>query len=102
MSRDYLTHFHQQTQTTAMSRDYTDEERRAWEIPDEDSADGDFVPPSNATQNPPLPRRIFDRPRITPPHYVPGVSISLICNSISLTILFHIGKQYTASISPNI
>ena len=75
-----------------MSRDYTDEERRAWEVPDEDEADGDFVLASNATQNPPLPRRIFDRPRITTPHYVPGVSISLTYNSISLIILFSYRK----------
>ena len=82
MSRDYLTHFHQQTQTTAMSSDYTDEERRAWEVPDEDEADGDFVLALSATKNPPPSQRLLDRPRIATAHYVPGVSISLICNSI--------------------
>ena len=36
-------HLHIQTQVIIISRDYSDEERRAWEVPDEDEADGDFV-----------------------------------------------------------
>ena len=80
MSRDYLTHLHQQTQTTAMSRDYTDEERKAWEIPDEDEADDDFVLALSASQTSPPMRRLFDRPRRSVQTYIPGVSISSTCN----------------------
>ena len=75
ISRDYLTHLHQQTQTTAMSRDYTDEERRAWEIPDEDETDDNFVLALRATQPFPPIKRLFDRPRRSVQTYIPGVSI---------------------------
>ena len=65
-----------------MSRDYTDEERRAWEVPDEDEADGDFVLALSATQASQSMRRISDRPRILVQTYIPGVSISLTCNPL--------------------
>ena len=63
-----------------MSREYNAEELKAWEVNDEDEADGNFVLALSPSQPSPQVHRLFDRVRVPVRAYIPGVSISLTCN----------------------